>query len=53
MWLTVTSATPRSVSNIARMLGEPVDEYRTAEAQAARKDRLNILLEVDRRAHRR
>lgn len=44
-WLTVTSATPRSVSNIARMLGEPEDEYRTVDAQRERKDRLNTLLE--------
>jgi formyl-CoA transferase len=46
VWLTVTSATPRSVSNIARLLSEPLDEYRTAEDQAARKERLNSLLEL-------
>ena len=45
-WLTVTSATPRSVSNIARMLGEPLDDYRTAEQQRERKGRLNTLLEA-------
>ncbi|MBS45663.1 MAG: CoA transferase [Nocardioides sp.] len=44
VWITVTSATPRSVSNIAELLGEPADEYRTVEQQSARKDRLDQLL---------
>ena len=44
VWLTVTSATPRSVSNIAQLLGEPLEEYRTVADQAERKDRLDTLL---------
>ena len=43
-WITVTSATPRSVLNIARLLGEPLDDYRTAEQQSERKLRLDELL---------
>lgn len=44
VWITVTSATPRSVANIAQLLGEPLDEYRTAPQQASRKARLDQLL---------
>jgi crotonobetainyl-CoA:carnitine CoA-transferase CaiB-like acyl-CoA transferase len=44
VWITVTSGTPRSVSNIAELLGEPEDEYRTVSDQLARKDRLDDLL---------
>lgn len=44
VWITVTSGTPRSVSNIAELLGEPADEYRTVADQLARKDRLDALL---------
>jgi crotonobetainyl-CoA:carnitine CoA-transferase CaiB-like acyl-CoA transferase len=44
VWITVTSGTPRSVSNIAELLGEPADEYRTVADQLARKDRLDELL---------
>ena len=39
VWITVTSGTPRSVSNIAELLGEPEEEYRTVADQLARKDR--------------
>jgi len=35
-WITVTSATPRSVANIARLLGLPVEEFTTPQQQAAR-----------------
>jgi len=44
VWITVTSGTPRSVSNIAELLGEPADEYRTVSDQLARKERLDNLL---------
>lgn len=44
VWITVTSGTPRSVSNIAELLGEPTDEYRTVADQLARKDRLDFVL---------
>ncbi|WP_148573820.1 CaiB/BaiF CoA transferase family protein [Nocardioides caldifontis] len=43
-WITVTSATPRSVRNIAELLGEPLDDYQTAAQQNERKDRLDSLL---------
>jgi crotonobetainyl-CoA:carnitine CoA-transferase CaiB-like acyl-CoA transferase len=43
-WVTVTSGTPRSVSNIAELLGEPADQYRTVSDQLARKERLDDLL---------
>lgn len=35
-WLTVTSATPRSVTNIALLLGLPAEEFATIEQQNAR-----------------
>ena len=44
-WLTVTSATRRSVINIVRLLGLPTDEYATTEQQLAARDAL------DRRLH--
>jgi crotonobetainyl-CoA:carnitine CoA-transferase CaiB-like acyl-CoA transferase len=44
VWLTVTSATPRSVRNIAELLGEPLADYETAAQQAQKKDRLDQLL---------
>jgi crotonobetainyl-CoA:carnitine CoA-transferase CaiB-like acyl-CoA transferase len=44
VWITVTSGTPRSVSNIAALLGEPADEYRTVAQQRARTQRLDDLL---------
>ena len=44
VWITVTSGTPRSVSNIAELLGEPEEEYRTVADQLAHKDRLDDLL---------
>lgn len=34
-WVTVTSGTPRSVSNIARLLGLDASKYETQEAQVA------------------
>ncbi len=34
-WVTVTSGTPRSVSNIARLLGFDTTQYETQQAQAA------------------
>lgn len=43
-WITVTSATPRSVSNIVALVGLPEDDYRTAAAQRAGADRLDEAL---------
>jgi len=43
-WITVTSATPRSVRNIAELLGEPLTNYETTTQQAQHKDRLDQLL---------
>ena len=44
VWITVTSGTPRSVSNIAALLGEPEAEYRTVAQQLSKKGRLDQLL---------
>jgi formyl-CoA transferase len=44
VWITVTSATLRSVRNIAELLGEPLADYQTAAQQSAHKDRLDKLL---------
>jgi len=44
VWITVTSATLRSVQNIAELLGEPLADYQSAAQQAAHKDRLDQLL---------
>jgi formyl-CoA transferase len=43
-WLTVTSGTPRSVSNVAALVGEPADQYATREGQAANSERLDGLV---------
>lgn len=43
-WITVTSATVRSVLNVVRLLGLPDDEYGTAEAQQARAGYLDMRL---------
>lgn len=43
-WITVTSATPRSVLNIARLLSEPLEDYQTVAQQNQRKARLDTLL---------
>jgi formyl-CoA transferase len=43
-WLTVTSGTPRSVSNTARLVGAPEEDYATRELQAMNADRLDKLL---------
>jgi crotonobetainyl-CoA:carnitine CoA-transferase CaiB-like acyl-CoA transferase len=44
VWVTVTSGTPRSVSNIAALLGEPADQYVTVADLLANKERLDQLL---------
>jgi crotonobetainyl-CoA:carnitine CoA-transferase CaiB-like acyl-CoA transferase len=44
VWITVTSGTPRSVQNIAALLGEPAEDYLTVAQQVARKQRLDDLL---------
>ena len=43
-WLTVTSGTPRSVSNVAALVGEPAEHYATRALQAANAKRLDTLL---------
>lgn len=43
-WLTVTSGTVRSVSNVAKLLGEPEEDYRTRAQQEERAPRLDELL---------
>ncbi|MET0930080.1 MAG: CoA transferase [Aeromicrobium sp.] len=43
-WLTVTSGTPRSVRNVAALVGEPAEDYATAADQVARRDRLDALV---------
>jgi len=43
-WLTVTSGTPRSVSNVAALVGEPAEEYATRALQAKNSARLDKLL---------
>ena len=43
-WLTVTSGTPRSVRNIAAVVGVPADEVATVELQAANADRIDRAL---------
>lgn len=40
-WITVTSATPRSVLNVVRLLGLPGDEYATPHQQLAGRERLD------------
>ena len=43
-WLTVTSGTPRSVRNVAELLGEPASEYDTVDKQRANRGHLDELL---------
>jgi crotonobetainyl-CoA:carnitine CoA-transferase CaiB-like acyl-CoA transferase len=43
-WLTVTSGTPRSVSNVAALVGEPAEEYATRANQTKNSVRLDGLL---------
>jgi crotonobetainyl-CoA:carnitine CoA-transferase CaiB-like acyl-CoA transferase len=43
-WITVTSATAKSVANIATMLDLPEGEYSTAEQQEDRRDELDTTL---------
>lgn len=43
-WLTVTSATTRSVLNVVRLLGLPDAEFATVEQQHAGRDRLDAAL---------
>jgi formyl-CoA transferase len=40
-WITVTSATQRSVRNIVEMLGLPMEDYNTVPAQIERRDILD------------
>lgn len=43
-WVTVTSGTVRSVQNVARLLGQPDEDYRTVEQQQDRRLELDDLL---------
>lgn len=43
-WVTVTSGTPRSVQQIAALLGEPAEDYENVEDQKRRTGRLDDLL---------
>lgn len=43
-YVTVTSGTPRSVRNVAAMLGEPAGDYDTVDKQQQRRGRLDDLL---------
>lgn len=43
-WITVTSGTPRSVSKVAELVGEPAGEYATRADQARNADRLDGLV---------
>ncbi|HZD66968.1 MAG TPA: CoA transferase, partial [Acidimicrobiales bacterium] len=43
-WITVTSATPRSVRNVVSLLGLPEEDYRTVADQAARASDLDAAL---------
>jgi crotonobetainyl-CoA:carnitine CoA-transferase CaiB-like acyl-CoA transferase len=44
VWITVTSATPRSVLNVVKLLGEPAEAYETAAQQSEGKEHLDKLL---------
>ncbi len=43
-WITVTSGTPRSVQNVAALVGEPLEDYATPAMQVARRERLDQLV---------
>lgn len=43
-WLTVTSGTPRSVRNVAALVGEPVEDYATSADQVKRREHLDGLV---------
>ncbi|GAA1010472.1 hypothetical protein Aple_028890 [Acrocarpospora pleiomorpha] len=43
-WITVTSGTPRSVSNVAALVGEPAEDYLTRADQLKRNARLDSLV---------
>src|SRR5207247_2851523 len=43
-WLTVTSGTPRSVRNVATLVGEPAEDYATPADQVLRRDHLDALV---------
>ena len=43
-WITVTSGTPRSVQNVASLVGEPAEDYQTPAQQVERRERLDGLV---------
>lgn len=44
-WITVTSGTPRSVRNVAALVGEPAEDYDTPAKQVERRQRLDGLVQ--------
>lgn len=44
VWILVTSGTPRSIQNIARMVGEPLADYDQMAKLVANRDRLSATL---------
>lgn len=44
VWITVTSATPRSVLNVVNLLGQNVADFNTADKQMSNKDTLDRAL---------
>lgn len=45
-WITVTSGTPRSVQNVASLVGEPIEDYATSAMQVALKPRLDEMVRL-------
>jgi formyl-CoA transferase len=43
-WVTVTSGTPRSVMNVAELVGEPLADYATAADQVRNREKLDRLV---------
>jgi crotonobetainyl-CoA:carnitine CoA-transferase CaiB-like acyl-CoA transferase len=43
-WLTVTSGTPRSVVNVAELVGEPLEDYATPADQVRNREKLDRLV---------
>jgi formyl-CoA transferase len=44
VWILVTSGTPRSIQNIARLVGEPLEDYDSMAKLVAHRDRLGAAL---------
>ncbi|WAH97572.1 CaiB/BaiF CoA transferase family protein [Arthrobacter sp. MMS18-M83] len=50
-WITVTSGTPRSVQNVATLVGEPLEDYATPAMQVQHRERLDELVRQWIKAH--